>query len=97
MMKNTWTTTSWRNTALRLGLSLAMACTLAACSQPNSWSKPGMNEVHFDGDLAQCRRQATGATQSMQQGENNGLERSDRQDMLVRRCMEGKGYTLSGQ
>lgn len=82
---------------LRLGLSLAVACTLAACSQPNSWSKPGMNEVYFDGDLAQCRRQAAGATQSMQLGEDNGLERSDRQDKLVRRCMEAKGYTLSGK
>ena len=84
----------WRNT-FYLGLSLALAGTLTACSQPNSWSKPGMNEVHFDGDLAQCRRQAAGATQSMQAGDGNGLERSDRQDQLVRRCMENRGYTLS--
>ena len=96
-MKSNKKTKSYGKITLRLGLSLAMACTLAACSQPNSWSKPGMNEVHFDGDLAQCRRQAAGTTQSIQQSENNGLERSDRQDRLVKRCMEGKGYTLSGQ
>lgn len=89
-------TIGWKNT-LCLGLGLALAATMAACSQPNSWSKPGMKEVSFDGDLAQCRRQAAGATQSMQAGDGNLLERSDRQDQLVRRCMEGKGYTLSGQ
>lgn len=82
---------------LRLALGLALACTMTACSQPNSWTKPGMNEVTFDGDLAQCRRQAAGATQSMQVSDGNVLERSDRQDQLVRRCMEAKGYALSGQ
>ena len=96
-METKWITTVCSKKNLRLGLSLAMACTIAACSQPNSWTKPGMNEVMFDGDLAQCRRQAAGATQSVQVSEGNGLERSDRQDKLVRHCMEGKGYELSGK
>lgn len=94
-METNGKTTHWRIILLHLGL--ALAGTLTACSQPNSWSKPGMNEVSFDGDLAQCRHQAAGASQSMQFGEEGGLERSDRQDRLVRRCMEAKGYTLSGQ
>ncbi len=96
-METKWITTICNKNTLRLGLSLAMACTIAACSQPNSWTKPGMNEVMFDGDLAQCRRQAAGATQSVQVSEGNGLERSDRQDRLVRHCMEAKGYELSGK
>lgn len=96
-MKTKGNTTYCRETLLHLAMGLVLAGTLAACSQPNSWSKPGMTEVRFDGDLAQCRRQAAGASQSMQFGEEGGLERSDRQDRLVRRCMEGKGYTLSGQ
>lgn len=90
-------TTPSRKLLLHLAIGLAFSGTLAACSQPNSWSKPGMTEVSFDGDLAQCRRQAAGASQSMQFGEEGGLERSDRQDRLVRRCMEAKGYALSGQ
>lgn len=96
-MENRWIATICNKNTLRLSLGLAMVCTIAACSQPNSWSKPGMNEVMFDGDLAQCRRQAAGATQSVQVSESNGLERSDRQDKLVRHCMEAKGYALSGQ
>ena len=96
-MENRWIATICNKNTLCLSLGLAMVCTIAACSQPNSWSKPGMNEVMFDGDLAQCRRQAAGATQSMQVNEGNGLERSDRQDKLVRHCMEAKGYELSGK
>jgi len=82
---------------LRLSLGLAMACTIAACSQPNSWTKPGVTEVIFDGDMAQCRHQAAEAAQSMQFGEAPGLEGSDRQDRLIRHCMEAKGYALSGK
>ena len=67
---------------------------LASCSQPNSWTKPGITETGFDADIAACRQQASRNTQSISFTDTGGLERFDMQEGLIQRCMEGKGYRL---
>lgn len=74
---------------------LVVAGMIASCTQPNTWSRPGITEDDFHRDMAACRRQASKATQLTPFGETDRLERSDMRDRLIRRCMEGKGYTLT--
>ncbi|MGE4560511.1 MAG: hypothetical protein AB7E77_09935, partial [Desulfobulbus sp.] len=72
-----------------------VAAMIAGCTQANTWSKPGITEVGFHRDMADCRRQASKATQPTPFVETDRLERSDMRDRLIRRCMEGRGYTLT--
>ncbi|MDD2468144.1 MAG: hypothetical protein PHI97_29550 [Desulfobulbus sp.] len=77
-----------------IGLLFVAATLIAGCTQPNSWTKPGISEADFDRDMHGCRRQASMSTQSSQVGDSGNLERSDMRDRLIRRCMEAKGYRL---
>ena len=77
-----------------LALGLWATVLIAGCAQPNTWTKPGITEAGFENDMAICRRQASSNTQPSPFAGNDGLERSDMRDRLIRRCMESRGYRL---
>lgn len=75
-----------------VGLAMLGAISVIGCAPAGTWSRPGITQAGFERDMAECRRQATESNQSMPFGEENGLERSDRRNQSIRRCMEAKGY-----
>ena len=80
-----------------MGVGLAVVIITAGCTPAGTWTRPGITQAAFDSDMADCRRQANASNQPVPFGEGDGLERSDRRDRLIRRCMEDKGYQLQAQ
>ncbi|WP_448874561.1 hypothetical protein [Desulfobulbus propionicus] len=82
-------TEGWR---ILVGVGLMGAILAFGCTPVGTWTKPGTTQAIFDNDMAECRRQATVSNQSTPFDEQNGLERLDRRERLIRGCMEAKGY-----
>ncbi len=75
-----------------LGFGVLVTILVVGCTQPSTWTKPGLTAAGFDSDMAICRRQASRDTQASPFADNDALERADMRDRLISRCMEAKGY-----
>ena len=78
---------------------------LAACAAgAPQWDKPGAAQAAMDEDVQKCRVEARLSPQTRPAGPNpmtsadplvdRGQERDAQEAQEVRKCMEGKGYSL---
>ena len=78
---------------------------LAACAAGSpQWDKPGAGQAAIDEDVQKCRVEARLASQPRLAGPSpmtsggplvdRGQERDAQEAQDVRKCMEGKGYSL---
>jgi hypothetical protein len=88
---------SIRLPGILLGVGLVVVGIITGCTPAGTWTRPGITQAVFAGDMADCRRQARVSNQPVPFGEGDGLERSDRRERLIRKCMEDKGYRFLTQ